>query len=357
MFRQYLQQNGQNAENIEQDINNAIEDIWNKKIFNVISNIYHSGRKAGKSVADMKAQLDNEKFQLSPSIMKNLYHAIEQGNPRNFYSSLGFAFEDWLAEYGVGPIIQKGTEFVEQHSEELINVFVSGALKSKASVVSGVKNIRSDILMTHYTKMDFQKDSSGVLRTPEGLPMELQSILNINWENAIPKADEIMSDYKILEDFLGNQGNIYGLSVKSWSSSNGKEFMKSSVLQKMLNATFNQVDKQNKRHSWQPDYTMEYVVYFLSHKIFDIIGPATIALTSRQGITWMDNFLTQHIFYMQVQLEKYWEKKDGGLGRVYPQITNSSVYVRNYNLSTAKVFKAKQHRTKKYGHYIDLKVT
>jgi hypothetical protein len=80
-------------------------------------------------------------------------------------------------------------------------------------------------------KTDFKQDSKGVLRTPEGLPMELQSTMNIDWSQAVPEANEIMSDYSILQDFLqAGKGNVFGLSAKSWSASDGKEFMKSSVL-------------------------------------------------------------------------------------------------------------------------------
>jgi hypothetical protein len=70
----------------------------------------------------------------------------------------------------------------------------------------------------------------------------------------------------------------------------------------------------------------------------------------------MDEFLSTHIFYMQVQMERMWKKKDGGLGRIYPQITDPGVYVRNYGIGTATAFKAKKHITEKKGNYIDLKV-
>jgi hypothetical protein len=54
-----------------------------------------------------------------------------------------------------------------------------------------------------------------------------------------------MSDHSILEEFLKpGLGDFYGLSAKSWSNSDGKEFMQSSVMQKMLNATFNQTDSE-----------------------------------------------------------------------------------------------------------------
>ena len=354
-FRYFLWRNGVAASQIEEDISVNIEKIWNEKIFNVVSGIYWAGRKSGLSVEEMQKQIES-RFNLSPEVMKHLLYAIKQGNPRTFYSGLGFAFEQWLEEQGVGAIINRGQQFAEAHQTNLINTFVSGALKSKASAVSGIKNIRSDILITSHTTTDFRSDD-GVLKTPTGLPMELQSTLTVDWNNAVPNPDEIMSDHSILEEFLKpGLGDFYGLSAKSWSNSDGKEFMQSSVMQKMLNATFNQTDSEGQRHSWQPDYTMEYVVYFLSHRIFDIIGPTTVGLVSRQGFTWMDDFLSQHIFYMQVQLERFWKKKDGGLGRIYPQITNPGVYVRNYNIGTATAFKAKKHKTKSQGNYIDLKV-
>jgi hypothetical protein len=40
--------------------------------------------------------------------MKHLLQAVKQGNPRTFYSGLGFAFEEWLAEQGIGAIIERG---------------------------------------------------------------------------------------------------------------------------------------------------------------------------------------------------------------------------------------------------------
>lgn len=354
-FRYFLWRNGVAAANIEEDISTGIEKIWNEKIFNVMSGIYWGGIKSGASVEAMQQQVES-RFNLSPEVMKYLLQAVKQGNPRTFYSGLGFAFEQWLAEQGIGAVIKRGQQFASSHADSLLSTFVSGAFKSKASAVSGVRNIRSDILITNTTEMSFASED-GVLKTSTGLPMEMQSTLSLNWENAVPAAEDIMSDHSILEEFLKpGKGDVFGFSAKSWSNSDGKEFMQSSVMQKMLNATFNQTDSGGKRHSWEPDYTMEYVVYFLSHRIFDIVGPTTVGMVTRNGFQWMDEFLSTHIFYMQVQMERMWKKKDGGLGRIYPQITDPGVYVRNYNIGTATAFKAKKHNTKKKGNYIDLKV-
>lgn len=354
-FYRFMRQKAVNATKFELDLEKSIEEIWNKKIFNVMSKIYWGGKKNNVSANELEIQV-RKSFQLSEKIMDKLAHAIKQGNPQTFYAGLGNAFEDWLAEEGIEPIISQMQEFANLHEENLIQTFVSGAKTSTSAVTSGIKNIRSDLIMSTYVDEDFKRDSSGVLRTPKGnLPMELQSKMNIDWENLNP--DTLISDRSVLKEFLRpGQGDVFGFSAKSWTNSDGKEFMQSSVLQKMLNATFNQTDSKGKRHSWESAYTMSYVTYFLSHKIFEIIGPTTVALLSRKGITWMDDFLSTHIFYMQVQLERYWKNKDGGLGRFYPQITNPGIYVRNYNIGKVSTIAAKEHRTKRYGHYIDLKI-
>ena len=64
-------------------------------------------------------------------------------------------------------------------------------------------------------------------------------------------AEDRVDFRELLKDFLDpSKGNIFGFSAKSWKASNGKEFMKSSVLQKMLNPTFGQTDSKGQRHSW-----------------------------------------------------------------------------------------------------------
>ncbi|MDV3428274.1 MAG: hypothetical protein LIR50_14850 [Bacillota bacterium] len=80
--------------------------------------------------------------------------------------------------------------------------------------------------------------------------------------------------------------------MKTWTSTNGKHFMQSSVLQKGLNSIFNKTDDFGLRHSWEIDYTSEYVAFFLSHHIFDIVGPVDIAMFTGKGIIWMDDFLS-----------------------------------------------------------------
>ena len=133
--------------------------------------------------------------------------------------------------------------------------------------------------------------------------------------------------------------------------------MESSTLQKMLNATFTQTDEEHRRHSWEPDYTMEYVVYILSKYLVHIISPTTVALISRAGLTWMNEFLETHMFYMRVQMDNYWKKRSGGLGRIYPSIKDTNVYVRSAHIAERQNISFREHKTKQAGHYIDLRLT
>ena len=349
-FKTFLRQNQSQAENIEEIITKRITDIWNKEIFDKMSQIYWQGKEKNLTIADLEKEVSS-KFNINKDIKDKLLFAIRQGNPQTFYSGLGQAFEIWLQDYGIGPVIDRGIDFAELHGTNLINTFVSGAMTSLSSIVSGQKNIRPDLIMSTRVQSDFIKQD-GVLTAPSGLALELQ----LNWENLIPSAEEMSSTNEILQEFLDpKKGNFYGLSAKSWSNSNGKSFMQSSVLQKALNATFNSLDNEGKRHSWEPDYTIDYVTYVLSHHIFEIIGPTNVGLVTRTGFMWMDQFLESHIFFMKVQLEKYWKRKNGGLGRLYPQITDSNVYVRNYNIATAKSIKARKQKNK-LGEYITLKI-
>ena len=351
-FQQLLEKNYMQAISIENEINQNIERLWNKEVFNIMQNIYWN-----KSIDnEQKIKQVQEKFNTSsPEVLNKLIYAIHQGNPRTFYSGLGLAFENFLSDNIIKPVLQKHQNIIKNHTNNLLNTFVSGDRQSKSSVVSGVKNIRSDILITYNIDL---KDDFGVLKTSTDLPLELQNTLTIDWSQSVPNAQEIMSTSSLLEQFLDpSLGSFYGFSAKSWkNNSNSKEFMKSSIIQNLLNKVFNQTDSTGKRHSWQPDYTMEYVVYFLSHRIFDIISPTTVSMITRAGITWMDDFLSKHTFYMQVQMDNYWKKRNGGLGRIYPQIYNSAIYVRNYELMKDSIISYKLHKTKQ-GRYIDLKLT
>jgi len=94
----------------------------------------------------------------------------------------------------------------------------------------------------------------------------------------------------------------------------------------MLNEVFHKKDSNGVRHGWERDYTNEYVAYFLSHNIFDIIGPTNIAMLTGGGVIWMDEFLASRIFYMRVQIER---RLRGN--RIFPGITDPSIYIRNYN--------------------------
>lgn len=344
-FKSFLEKNYISALSFENDLNLAIEKIWNKKIRGVLAGIYFNNKNVDDRVAKVR-----EQFNTSPYLDK-MIQAVKHGNPKNFWLSLGFVFEDFISDTAMDPIIKTTANFGSKHADSLINAFVSGAMKSTASAVSGVKNIRPDVIIAP-AGMTFKMDENKVLRESNtSLPLEMQGNLQIDWTNVMPKPEDILESSNLLQRFL-EDSNFYGFSAKTWKagSTDGKGFMQSSVMQKSLNSIFNQVDSNGNRHPWEIDYTSEYVAYQLSRNIFHIVGPTNIAMVTGGGIIWMDNFLSSHLFYMRVQIDN--ELEDN---RFFPQVNDSHIYVRNYN-NKFNIIKSARHKTQQDRNYIDLKL-
>lgn len=348
-FLNFLQQNQLESLNFENELNKVIEEKWDQGIRKILLSIYFGNKyDEEKRILEVKKQ-----FNTSP-YLPQLIQAMKKRNPKDFFMSLGFVFEEFAIEDALNPVFEKIGKIGSQQAENLVSAFSSGAMKSLASVVQGYKNIRPDALVT-LSNISFFEDENKILREKTSeLPVELQGNLNINWEHAIPTPEEIMEREELLQEYLST-GNFFGFSMKTWRSTDSKHFMQSSVLQKGLNNIFNKTDKFNLRHSWEIDYTSEYVAYFLSHHIFDIVGPTDIAMFTGMGVIWMDDFLSQHIFYMRVQISNILHDRSAGEGRIFPQIEDSKVYIRNYNSSKAIIkMKSNIHKTKNAGNYIDL---
>lgn len=351
-FQSFMTKNIENALNFEAELNDQISKIWNEKIYDVMVSEYKAARKESRPFNWNNIQ---SRFWVPDSVKSRLQWAAQQGNPQTFLSGLGQAFEHWLSDEAITPFLERGNTIIDNCVDGLLESFVSGAKKSTSSVVKGIKNIRADIVMSKYKEQEFQQDLQGVLKGPDGIPLELQETLTVDWKDGLTNIVDEISLAKFLQEA---PINTFGFSAKSWGiQTNNKPFMESSTLQKMLNATFTQTDEKHRRHSWEPDYTMEYVVYILSKYLVHIISPVTVALISRTGLTWMNEFLEAHMFYMRVQMDNYWKKHSGGLGRIYPSIKDANVYVRSAHIAEQQNISFKEHKTKQAGHYIDLRLT
>lgn len=337
-----------NPKDFENFINKQIFDKWQENFMKQLNQIYWGNRD----------NPDQRVVELEKTFSGNIHfdklkEAILQKNPQNFYSSLGFVFEDFLATEAINPILERFANFGAGHQNNLISSFVSGALQSESAVVSGRRNIRPDILLSFDGA--FLQDSSKNPIHSSGLPIELQGTIKVNAQNALPEVEEIVSSEEILRDFL-TKGSFFGFSAKTWNNDgNGKGFMQSQPIMSQLVQVFTQTDDNGNRHPWDIDYTSEYTVYFLSKLINYIVGPTNVAMLTGRGLIWMDTFLSTHMFYMRISIDKY---AKGNKTKIFPNLSDSHIYVRTVASTQEGNFKigSKLHKTKRFGNYLDLSI-
>lgn len=357
MFQQILQQQaGQTLSQFEEQINEKLDVVWQQNIYKVLEKIYFDSSKT----TEQKITEINTIFSTS-EFLPDYIEAIKKSNFYLFRGKMGLTFEKFIKSEIFNPYIDMASTFANGH----LNSLVSGALTSLSSMTSGVKNIRSDLLIS--ADVSFDK-VDGVLKG-NNLPLEMQRELKINWENAFPSFDkEIESeDSGILNTFL-SEGNFFGFSAKIYNAEDdNKHFSQSSVVQKALNEVFWYPYASNggsaKRHSWETDYAETYVIWNLSRILRTIISPTTIAMIYGNRSMWISNFLQSKIFYMNIAYQTQIKKHYAGDGRIFPTINSPNIYTKNFNISkginalTTKVVNKKNPFNKTQYQGIELVLT
>ena len=340
----------------QESINGHIENLWNKEVRNIMNGIYWGGKNNGVSAA-MRQQQVEARFDTS-AYLPYLIKAVSSDNPTVYITQMGNAFERFLQDKIFSLVLEKGSGFAGAHAEQLVSYF-TGAMTSKGNTIEGIKNIRPDLLVS-LSSITFDK-KDGVQMSSTGLPLELQGELTIDYSGDTPAIAKNGMDEELLREFLTQKGDFFGFSAKTWGKdTNGKEFRQSSVMKTLLNQVFDQTDSKGKRHGWEYDYVSEYVAYFLAHNnnLYNIIGPTNVAMVTTQGITWMDDFLKTHIFYMRVQMSKKHGRQVLRLdNRAFPHIEDAGIYVRAHGGGTAiQGVVSKKHKTKRDGEYYDVRL-
>ena len=351
-FEMILNQRSQSAiESFESQMFDRIEKVWNENVQKIMNGIFFGGRKSNMSGAQMQKMVE-DKFSTSP-YKQYLLQAVASGNILTYLTQMGNGFERFIND-NLGHVIQtRGQEFVQQHAESLVALFTGDKVSKSASVI-GQKSVRPDSIVT--LSSITLNNVDGVYQSSTGLPVELQGELSV----VSPEDATIAQDPELLREFLSQKGEFFGFSVKTWGAqTNHKAFRQSAPLQAGLNKIFNQIDSGGKRHAWEHDYTVTYIAYFLSHNIYHIVGPTNVAMVTRTGITWMDEFLKAHIFYMRVQMSKKHGKQVLKLdNRAFPQIVDSNVYVQAHGGSSTAIqsIAAKKRFQKSQGEFYSLKI-
>lgn len=327
MFQKILQQQAsQTLDSFEEQINEKIDSVWQENIYKVLEKIYFdSSKTVSQKITEVNTIFSTSEF------LPDYIEAIKKSNFYLFRGKMGLTFEKFIKAEIFNPYVDMAATFANGHLESL----VSGAMTSLSSMTSGVKNIRSDLLISSNVSFDKQ---DGVLKG-NNLPLEMQRELKINWDNAFPSFDKEVesSDSGILNTFLSD-GNFFGFSAKIYNAEDdNKHFSQSSVVQKALNEVFWYPYASNggsaKRHSWEIDYAETYVIWNLSRILRTIISPTTIAMIYGNRSMWISTFLQSKVFYMNIAYQTQIKKHYAGDGRIFPTINSPNIYTKNFNIS------------------------
>lgn len=340
-----------NIEKNKETFQRGIESIINNFFEKVVNRVYKDLEydKETKTYTNNKKTIEeteNSVYQISYEKIMNLMQG-KQLQQRNVASFLGTEFENFLERFfnikefteTINNAVNENAEDAEQSLIKQIFAGIerTGGKQSTSAVVQGKRDIRPDLGLNmsifHEGEIAKYKEADDVIHE-----VELQSFLdlsNFHKELETKKIAKIIGNIGDLKGYLNKNNTAFGFSLKLWKKANGKEFSQSSVLQKMVDAELREpVYKDKTRKSWESNYAMEYVIYLLSKYLINIIGPVNIAMITGGGLTWMDDFIDQKIFYMQVQAESILGKSDRGKGyEIYPTVPSPTIRIRELNES------------------------
>lgn len=306
---------------LEVYISQAVEEYHNKIIKQVYDHIdIKQGKVVNVTLPDVSTSVD------VISILEKIAASVANGKMitrQNVGALLGNTFETFITEaLSTDEFIEAASGVAGELADRVVNTLASGLnvthtgqIKAKSAVTAGIKNIRPDI------GLGFSESQI------QGAGVELENWLDI--EDLTLSAQDALQSKNILKTFL--ESEAFGLSLKIWNAdnSNTKKFSDSSTLQAKINEELITINKHGNRTTWESFYTMDYVNYQVSKYLINIISPLNVAVVSGSGLIWMDDFLANRMFYMQVQIHF----KDGtstrGAGyEGFPEIISPGIFIR-----------------------------
>ena len=322
MMEQYYEQHMSTSINALQEyITTIIEKFHEQIVKQVVDNITFQEGKAivNKSLPNLEVVLPVQE------ILEKIANAKGHGYTKQGVGALiGNTFESYSTKALQGTneefkdaVSGAASQLADIVVDDLINnlnVVGTGNIKGRAATVKGVKNIRPDI------GLNFSDEQL------QGYNVELEGWLNLSNIDALKM--EVLQDHELLKNFL--QSNAYGLSVKVWSQANNKEFAQSSTLQEMINNQLITYSQYGNRTTWEGQYTMDFVNLQVSKYLINIISPTNVAIVTSSGFTWMNDFLANKLFTMQVQLGTINISHRGPDGEGFPQVISSSIMIKQF---------------------------
>ena len=299
-----------------------------------------------QNVADAAQKFANEHFarqnnKLQVSEQKssnNIFEMDSEKIVKNFsIFKLGFEFEKFM---------EKNLSF-SSRQEKKISEF---ALRQLDSTVKQSAFTTTNKSLTRTDNLFMSKTAN----------ISNEQIGQLEFIKEIIISDEMKNDVNIVNTFIAQKlkdfsmskvKDLYGFQLKMQGQLNDKRWMNSSIFRSLLIQEF----EHDHIHTWSSNYAQNYIVYWLSQRLFNIINPVNIGIIYLQGIIFMDDFLKRYRFYMEISAEdtgRNASSKRGGGKEIKNIIPNETILMREINGQSEGLITTGLRRQAKYNKKI-----
>ena len=126
-----------------------------------------------------------------------------------------------------------------------------------------------------------------------------------------------------------NRGNLFGFSAKRWNDAHGREYTQSSVMQKILNASFHTNSRgevtEKGSPTWNAKYAYAYMLKTLGQYVIALLGPVNIGVFYGSHFQWMDEFISDK--RLRMNLYSLTKSHAGKQNEVFPYVASNHIYI------------------------------
>lgn len=323
----FLQYAAAKAEMESEQVMQTLEDLMRQLIENEWSQLAQTAQRmvniddSGKYI--FKPVRDRQNLRVPRALFDKLRNGV---NNKNFWSEMGFYYEEWLEER-LGNLTNYK---INEGFAELLKTFgMSGDIKSDSSIRAKNREIRADLAggigINVRTEINAQgKRSTIAYASGTNVPVELQVAFDIQ-DNRLQGE---ITDNETLKQYLDT--NLFGFSLKRWDQdlySTEKHITSASGLQRMVNSQF----EQSGDRTWNAVYAYRTMINIVSRFLIDILGPINIALITGTNFIWTSELLSDTLFYMHLYSRTSAYVGFGqnrALQEIKPYIASSNVYIK-----------------------------
>lgn len=263
------------SQEIIEDCTNEIQKKW-KDIYNTILNNYNFGK------ANYKPKPISQEYdaQASANIVNKFQNYRWNTNATNIFSKLGNEYEEYFQSQ-LNQFFQTNYNYL---TAELTAKISSIGTRARAKGKYGP----TDIFMGPLSSFKNKTEIMGFDQYGQTVTYDIEVNVDENTEHAI------FSNPNLISSIIASNPS-FGFQLKNIAGG-GNYYSHSYANSAIIRDEF--IGITNK--TWHEFYAMAKLNNMISARLIDIIGPSNVALITQNQIRWMDEYIENTMFFMNL---------------------------------------------------------